>query len=323
MRTGRLAPLLLLTLAVLPWTGCIGVETTIEGDGDGEPELREAIERWRAERLERLTAPDGWLTLVGLHWIEPGANRLGSAPDADLPLPEKAPAALGTIHREGRSLSFTAAPGASVLHEGEPVEALELRSDADGEPTELAAASLRFYVIERGGRLALRVKDTEHPARDAFPGLEYFPIDPAWRLTARFEPYEPPRPISIVNVLDMVEEVPSPGALVFTVDGASHRLDALPGGEEELFLIFADETSGRSTYGAGRYLYTERPGPDGTVTIDFNRAYNPPCAFTDHATCPLPPPGNRLPIAVEAGERYSPALHYRPEESHRGETSSR
>ncbi len=187
---------------------------------------------------------------------------------------------------------------------------MELKSDETGEPTLLHLGSLTFHVIKRGERLGVRVKDKENPARIKFPGLQYFPIDPKWRVTAKFVPYNPPKKIPILNVLGMLQDEPSPGTLEFQVNGKTYRIDPITEqGSDELFLIFADQTTGKETYGAGRYLYTPQAGPDGKVLIDFNKAYSPPCAFTAYATCPLPPPGNKLAVRIEAGEKYSKNLH--------------
>ena len=178
-----------------------------------------------------------------------------------------------------------------------------LASDAGEAATRLRTGSVLFYVIERAGKLAVRVKDSQSEARREFHGLEYFPIDPSWRIEARFEPYDPPRPISVPNVLGHQDTEKSPGALVFERAGQTYRLDpVLERGETDYFVIFGDATNGKETYGAGRFLYV-KPPVDGKTIIDFNKAYNPPCVFTDYATCPLPPAQNRMKVRVEAGEK--------------------
>jgi uncharacterized protein (DUF1684 family) len=184
---------------------------------------------------------------------------------------------------------------------------MDLMSDAKDSPTVLASGSLRFFVIERAGNVGVRVRDVESPRKKNFLGLEYFPIDPQWAFDARFEPYEPKRHIKIVNILGMEEEMESPGAVVFTKGGQEWRLDAVLGEPDakELFVMFADGTSGRETYGAGRFMYISFP-TGGRAVVDFNKAYNPPCAFTPYATCPLPPKQNYLPIAIRAGAMTYP-----------------
>jgi uncharacterized protein (DUF1684 family) len=283
-----------------------GTETALPSPEEVEAYVAE-VEDWRAGRLERLTSETGWLTLVGLHWLQDGPNRVGSGADADLPLPaDRAPEWAGTLYppeSPGGSLRFELAPGAGVAIEGEEITGpVELATDGQGEATVLELGSLTFYVIARGERLGLRVKDSQSPARLEFAGIESYPVDPAWRLTARFEPYDPPRELAILDVTGGTQPSVSPGAVIFEKDGRSFRLDALDAGDE-LFLIVHDQTSGHGTYGAGRYLYTPVASEDGTVELDFNKLYNPPCAFTEFATCPLPPAQNRLDLAIEAGEK--------------------
>jgi uncharacterized protein (DUF1684 family) len=273
-------------------------------DAPSDSRHRAEIEAWKAARLSRLRADDGWLTVVGLFWLSEGDNTVGSAPESTVVLPGgKAPRTVGTIRLSAARLSFRPAPGAGLHIDGAPARPAEIRSDAAGEPTILSVGSIRFYVIERDHRFAVRVKDSDSEARRAFHGIPAFPIDPTWRIEARFEAYDPPRSIAVPNALGHIDAETSPGALVFTRDGKSLRLDAvLEKGETDYFVIFGDRTNGTDTYGAGRFLYVAPP-VDGRTVIDFNKAYNPPCVFTPYATCPLPPPQNKLPIRVEAGEK--------------------
>jgi uncharacterized protein len=266
---------------------------------DSDAAHREAVEAWRNERYARLRRPTGWLTLAGLGWLKAGVNRIGSAEDADIVLPDGPPLA-GTV-TVGKGGTATADGG--FRHDGQPVRGLELTSDAEGEPTMLELGRLRLCLIDRNGRLAIRTWDTLAPALAAFDGIDHWPVDPAWRIAARLEP-TPGRMVEVPDVFGGVDPEESPGDLVFEVGGDEHRLQAVPGGDAgELWLIFGDATNGRETYGGGRYLYTDAPGEDGTVIVDFNRAYNPPCVFSPYATCPLPWPANRLDVRVEAGER--------------------
>jgi uncharacterized protein (DUF1684 family) len=262
------------------------------------------IEAWKAKRVAALKSDDGWLTVVGLFWLSEGANPVGSARNAAVILPAgKAPDNVGTIRLAGAKVSFEPAPGSDVRIGGQPAWKGEIVSDAAGGPTMLSIGSIRFYVIERDHRFAVRVKDSDSAARRDFHGIAYFPTDPTWRIEARFEPYDPPRSIAIPNVLGHVDSESSPGAIVFTRGGTTLRLDAvLETGETDYFVIFGDRTNGTDTYGAGRFLYVPPP-IEGKTVIDFNKAYNPPCVFTPYATCPLPPPQNKLPIRVEAGEK--------------------
>jgi uncharacterized protein len=271
-----------------------------------KPDYQHEMEAWRADRDKGLRAENGWLTLVGLFWLDEGENRFGSDAGTDkVILPEgKAPAFAGTLIRHGKEVRAEAAPGSGITVDGKPLTApLDLRIDVQGQPTILHLGSLSFYVIQRGDKLGVRVKDSQSPSLAAFHGIDYFPVQPAWRIDARFEPYQPPKKVAIANVLGQVSEEDSPGAVVWDWHGETYRLDALQGGDDgSLSLIFADGTSGKETYGAGRFLDTPPP-KGGRVLVDFNTAYNPPCAFTAFATCPLPPPQNRLALRVEAGEK--------------------
>jgi uncharacterized protein (DUF1684 family) len=267
---------------------------------------RQEVDAWHEERLERLRQPDGWLTLVGLFWLEEGENTFGSAEGNDLEFPAPAPPRAGVFRLEGGTVTLIPAdstPEESVITvDGEPAGERELATDASGEPTILALDSLRFYIVDREGQMGVRVRDHASPLLANFQGIERFPVDPAYRFEARFEPYEPPKPVEIPNVLGGTFKDSSPGAVVFEHEGETFRLDATGDPEKELFIVFGDSTNARETYGGGRFLYTEAP-EDGRVVVDFNRAYNPPCAFTPYATCPLPPPQNKLKVALRAGEK--------------------
>ena len=271
-------------------------------------EKRDAADftQWREKRLQRLKSEDGWLTLVGLHWLKEGTNRLGSVAGNDIVLHAKTPPTLGTLMLQGKTVTLQPDPAAGMTIDGKPVTApAQLIPDTDEKgPTVVQVGTVRFNVIERHGRYGLRVKDSASESRAKFAGLDYFPFNPKWRVRARFEPFNPPRRVPITNVLGMTSEEVSPGMLVFNVGGREYRLvPILEQGEKDYFIIFRDATSGKETYPAGRYLYASPPGPDGKTIVDFNKAYNPPCAFTPYATCPLPPLQNRLPLRVEAGEK--------------------
>jgi uncharacterized protein (DUF1684 family) len=253
------------------------------------------IRQWQTSRAERLKREDGWLSLIGLHWLKQGQN--------SVQLAKKGMAPLKLDLHDGKVTLHAAEP---MTIDGKPARgAVALAADTSEQgPTIVQMGPVRFNVIKRGERYGVRVKDAEAETRTHFQGLAYFPIDPKWRVEARLEPYNPPKKIAITDVTGMTSDNPVPGALVFTVDGKKHRLDPiLEEGSPDLFIIFKDETSRDSTYPAGRYLYASPPGPDGKVIVDFNKEYNPPCAFTPFATCPLPPVQNRLPVRVEAGEK--------------------
>lgn len=259
---------------------------------------------WRAEREAKLKADDGWLTLAGLFWLKEGPNSLGSAPENDVVLPaNSAPARLGVLELRGGRAHLRVAEGSesAVTLDGKAVSERELRSDEDGaKPDVLRVGEASFQVIKRGERYGVRVKDKGSRARREFAGLKYYPANEELRVTAKFTPFDQPQRIAITSIVGDTERMVSPGILTFRLRGREYRLQPV---EEngKLFIMFRDQTSGRATYPAGRFLYAALP-KDGVVTLDFNQAFNPPCAFTEFATCPLPPKQNRLTAAIEAGE---------------------
>lgn len=275
---------------------------------------RSEIQKWQNDRLASLTKEDGWLTLVGLFWLGKGENKIGSDPGNAVVLPKgKAPGVAGLFSAEKGQVLLIVHPGTEITADNNPVTApLRLRDDTDDNgPTILKLGSLLINVIKRGDKVGVRVKDIESQTRREFKGLEYYPIDPKWRIEAHFEPYQPAKAIPITNVLGMTDDEASPGALAFEVDGKTYRIDPiLEKGETDLFVMIADQTTGKETYGAGRYLYVSPPDANGKVVIDFNKTYSPPCAFTNFATCPLPPQQNHLPFRIDAGEKkYAGTVH--------------
>lgn len=309
-RFHRFAPLAAAALLLCAVRPALAAEAANVG---AKPDYQHEMKEWRADRDKGLRDENGWLTLVGLFWLDEGENKIGSDAGSDKVIfPEgKAPALAGTLVRHGKEVRLDPTPGGGISVEGKPVTApLALTRDAEGKPTILQLGSLTFFIIERGDKVGVRVKDNKSPALSAFRGLDYFPVQPAWRIDARFEPYKPAKKVPIANVLGQVTDEDSPGAVVWDWQGKTYRLDALSGGDDgSLFLLFADQTSGKETYGAGRFLDAGAP-KDGKVVVDFNTAYNPPCAFTAFATCPLPPVQNRLALRVEAGEKkYGEGRH--------------
>jgi uncharacterized protein (DUF1684 family) len=296
---------------VLAGTGALAPRAVRAEPAEQAAEQAE-VERWRAARVQSLTGETGWLSLVGLLWLQEGPNTFGRDRGNALVLDNPALAArAGTFLVSGHRVRFEAAAGAGITHQGQPVTQIELASDAEGEPTVVSSGSLRFFVIERAGRLGVRVRDLDSPRRLDFRGLDYFPVASEWKVSARFEPYQPARRIRITNILGMEDEALSPGAVVFSRDGREWRLQTVleNPADTQLFIMFQDATSGHETYGGGRFMYVPLP-QDGATVLDFNKAYNPPCALNDFATCPLPPPENRLALRVDAGElRYGGAGH--------------
>lgn len=279
--------------------------TTSSAAPTEKPSHESEIQAWQASRATNLRKEDGWLSLVGLFWLQEGENGLGSDRSKNrVILPAKAPADACTLAmKDGRVTLHARAP---MTIDGKPVTgAVPLLDDNDPKgPTIVQLGTTRFQIIKRGPRYGVRIKDPEAESRTNFKGLEYYPIDPKWRVEAHLEPYNPVKKIPITDITGMTADSDSPGALVFTVDGQEYRVDPIvEEGSDELFIIIKDATSKDATYQAGRYLYAAKPGPDGKVIVDFNKAYNPPCAFTAFATCPLPPKQNVLPIRIEAGEK--------------------
>ncbi|KAF1710070.1 hypothetical protein CSC70_09880 [Pseudoxanthomonas kalamensis DSM 18571] len=270
-----------------------------------DPEFLADNAIWRAERKERLLQPDGWTSLVGLHWLELKAHYIGSGPGSGIRL-AVGPDKLGMVQQQNGKVYFTPERGLPLSLNGEPLKGkVELKSDMDAAPDTVGFddGKGQLTVIRRGDRFALRVKHADADSRLHFTGLEYWPADASWKILAKYIPNPAGKTIPIVDIIGITTDTPNPGAVEFERDGHSYRLEALGDPDDELFFIVADRTSGHGSYPAGRYLYT--PGPDaaGYVSLDFNRAYSPPCAFTPFATCPLPPPENRLDLAITAGEK--------------------
>ncbi|MEN9937627.1 MAG: hypothetical protein RLZZ387_4206 [Chloroflexota bacterium] len=260
---------------------------------------------WRAAAETALRAEDGWLTVVGLCWLRPGENTVGSGSTCDIALAEgSAPASVGKIDYDGTVAVLHPDPDAGVHINGAPAGSHQLRSDIPGPPDAVTVGSVTFFLIERGGRLGVRVRDTNSPTRRGFGGRRWFPVREEYRVAAAFVPYDPPRQVPITNILGDVEDMPAAGQAIFTLGGAEIRLEALARKDGGLFFIFCDDTSGKETYPAARFLNASAP-QDGHVTLDFNRAVSPPCAFTAYATCPLPPQQNHLSARIEAGEIWA------------------
>ncbi|MEL7220230.1 MAG: DUF1684 domain-containing protein [Bacteroidota bacterium] len=250
----------------------------------------EQHQAWKAERLANLRTPTGWLSMIGLHWLKEGENGCGSAVGQQIPLPSSAPGHLATYTLIDGKINCTAMDEKGLII-------------TDEDNCSMAYGSLRWYTLERGGRYGIRVQDTLLPTRIRLAPITYFELDPTYRVSAQWEAAREDASVMMRNVLDMEYPVPIEGKLRFTLAGQQHELVALDGGPDDLFLIFADKTTGETTYGGGRYLYCPRPDANGRTIVDFNRAYNPPCAFTRFATCLLPQIENHLPIALNCGEK--------------------
>ncbi|MEB2186982.1 DUF1684 domain-containing protein [Xanthomonas campestris pv. campestris] len=266
---------------------------------------------WREARLTELRAPDGWTSLVGLHWLSLKAHYIGRSADSGIRL-AVGPPKMGMVSSERDALWFVPERGAALTVGGKPLTGkIRFQSDVDPQPTLIGFDDGKgvLSLIHRGDRYALRVKHADAPSRTGFAGLEYWPIDPSWRIQARYVPNNVGKTIPIVDIVGISSEQPNAGAIEFERDGKTYRLEAIGEPGRPMFVVFADRTSGHGSYSAGRFLDLEAPDASGHVVVDFNRAINPPCAFTPFATCPLPPPENRIDLAVSAGEKAYKAAH--------------
>ncbi|HUJ01266.1 MAG TPA: DUF1684 domain-containing protein [Usitatibacter sp.] len=274
--------------------------------GAADPAYVKDVEAWRARADASLRKDNGWLTLAGRYVMKEGANSFGTGADNDIVFPKGlGPARMGTISVAPGRVEVKLAPGLTMEKDGIPMNDKVMDTEA-GTPDWVSMGRAAFHVIEHQGRYVLRLADNRSENRARFGGRTWYPVKEAYRVRAKFVAYEPRRHIPIVNVIDEVSDEPSPGYVQFELGGKTYRLDAV-GDDGGLFFVFRDATAGKTTYGAGRFLYVaKKPASGQSVLLDFNRAYNPPCAFNKYTTCPLPPKQNVLPVRVEAGEKYPP-----------------
>ncbi|WP_093284349.1 DUF1684 domain-containing protein [Pseudoxanthomonas sp. CF125] len=262
---------------------------------------------WRNERKQDLLKPDGWTSLVGLHWLELKAHYVGSSAGSGIRL-AVGPPKLGMVEQRDGHIYLTPESGVALTLDGEPMTGkgrVELKTDHDPAPSQIGFDDGKglLSVIKRGQRFGLRIKYADAPTRLQFTGLDYWPADPGWRIVGKFVPHPPGKTMPIVDIIGTSTDAPNPGAVEFVREGKTYRIEAMGEPGNQLFLVFADRTSGHGSYPAGRFIDTPGPDAQGKVVLDFNRAYSPPCAFTTFATCPLPPPENRLDLAITAGEK--------------------
>lgn len=297
--------LLTILLASLSFYSCKN-ETL---DAKGSPEYFDEIKKWDARRIERLKADDGWLNLVGRTWLKPGENKFGSAKDNDVLIEsDKVPDYMGVFVFEDSTVTMKVMDGVEILYDGKPVTEMIMIGDGNKDITVFQYGSIKWNLIVRNELYGIRFRDLESELVKKFSGIERFPVNDDWRINAKFETYNPPKKISVPNVLGQIDEEPSPGAILFTKENEIYRLEAVDA-DDKLWFIFADGTSGEETYGGGRFLYTEKADSNGIVIVDFNKAYNPPCVLTKFATCPLPPKENYISIRITAGEKMWAGHH--------------
>lgn len=267
---------------------------------DGTP-YQQSVEKWRQDYEAKLKSDDGWLSVAGLFWLHEGENRFGTDPLNDIVLPAgTAPAVAGHFDLHARKTVVHVNPGVSITMDGKAVEEAELPPDSTQH--RLVIGSLVLYVHASGERFAIRMKDKNSRLRREFAGLHWYPVNEAYRFQARYVPYDPPRPVAIQNMIGDTDKISIVGYVSFQLNGQEYRLDAEKDDSGNLFIVFRDLTSSKDTYPAARFLDTDPP-MNGSVEVDFNKAYNPPCAYNPYTTCPLPSPGNRLRVEIPAGEK--------------------
>lgn len=261
------------------------------------------IEQWHQHRIEDLKSNNGWLNLAGLFWLKEGVNTFGSDESNDIVFPKsKIPAKAGIFHLHNGMVTMTTLPEIEIRANDKPIKTgVVFHSDSTRHP-KLTYGSLQWFIIKRDNQFGIRLRDLQSAVVEQFHGIDRYEIDPEFHVEAVLEIPSSLTKIDITNVLGQTTSQDSPGTLIFTIKGKQYRLDALEE-DDELFVIFGDPTNENETYPSGRYLYANRPGADGKTFLDFNKAHNPPCAFTPFATCPLPPTQNVLPIAITAGEK--------------------
>ena len=292
-------PLLLTTFCVLI-TACT---QKIKPIPKNQTTLEAEIKNWQTKRVQEITAPDGWLSLAGLYWLKEGITPFGSDPANKLVFPEKAPKEIGQFLLGDGMVTMIIEATVPVKLETTNPKNIVLEPDLAGNPTTLTLGSLSWYLIQRENRFGIRLKDAHNPKIPTFKGIPHFPISEKWQIPAILKPATDQKTITLRNVIDMDVTMKLEGYLHFEIEDQSYELEAMDGGKDSYFIIFADETTGIETYGAGRYLYVPRVNAEGKTLIDFNKAHNPPCAFTDFATCPLPSAKNRLEVGVLSGEK--------------------
>jgi uncharacterized protein len=266
-------------------------------------EYKKEIDDWHSKRVSNLKKETGWLNLVGLYWLKEGENTFGANELNDIVFPvDKAPEFIGKIVMKDSIITTIINKDVKVFMNKNPIKNIVMSPDISGEPTVLNINSLRWFIIKRGEKYGVRLRDLKADLLENFEGIEKFEIDEGWKINATFEKYDPPQKIMIPTILGTVEEDFSPGKLIFNINNKEYSLEPTSSGER-LFIVFADLTSGEESYGGGRFLYVDGPDSNNNVVLDFNKSYNPPCAFSKFATCSLPPEENKIRIRITAGEK--------------------
>ena len=267
------------------------------------PEYENNILKWRQEVDTNLRRENGWLALAGLFWLRKGTNVIGSDPESDILLPQRAPARLGTFEFDGNNVTLNVEASMPVEVNGVATTSALLDADQEDVPSFLTFHDMRMVVVRRSKGVGIRVWDNAREARRTFPTRKWYPIKEEFRVPALYIRYATPKVVKMPDILGAILDEPMQGYLSFEINGKKHELivEELP--DRRLFVQFMDLTNGNPTYPSGRYHYTDAH-ENGNAFIDFNKAYSPPCAFTEFATCTFPPQENHLNVAIQAGEIF-------------------
>jgi len=292
---------------VCAWTTTVSADVTTLGNCDQNYE--QCLRDWKDQRMAFLKSEEGYLNLAGLFWLQNGSNTFGSDESNDIVFPGNAAAAIGKFELRDGQVQLIVNTGVEVRHGEKPVRQIVMAGESVAAPITVNHGSLAWTVIQRDNRYAVRLRDFANPVVKNFAPVDYFPASQAHRISAKLHRYEEPRMIRVETVIEGLNYNPwSPGVVRFQIDDEVFELEAYDAGGE-LFFVFGDQTSGRSTYPAGRFLFAAKPDSDGVTELDFNTAHSPPCAYNDFATCPIASARNRIATPIEAGERYDPAKH--------------
>lgn len=301
--------MLRLTIGFL-FLGCITIGSAeVTTAGGCKQDYEQCLDNWKSDRISFLKSENGYLNLAGLYWLKEGQNTFGSGARNDLVFPAAAASSIGSFVLNGDEVRLDVNPDMDVRHLDQPVQHILMAGDSVGDPVVVRHGRYVWNVINRDGRFAVRLRDFESPVLVNFPPIEYFPTSETHRVSAKLRRYETPRVIRVDTVIEGLDYNPwSPGVVEFEIDGQAFDLEAYDAGGE-LFFVFGDQTTGRETYPAGRFLYAENPGADGVLELDFNTAHSPPCAYNEFATCPIASARNRIAVRITAGERYDREQH--------------
>ena len=283
----------------------IGVATLVGSLALAQEQLSypQLIQKWRDDQETNLKKETGWLTVAGLFWLKEGTNTVGAGEAFDVQLTDNFKRGkFGEIDFKGGVATLKVEKGMDAQADGKSFSTIELTSDEKGKPTEIRTGTQTLTLIKREERYGIRLRDSNSEARRNFKGRHWFPFDESSKVTARLEAWPEPKEINVPNVLGGQFKMKSPGVLKFNLKGKEYALQPVTEDDKSLFIIFGDGSNRDETYKGGRFLYADMP-VNGETVLDFNKAYNPPCAFTPYATCPLPPPQNKLEVEIKAGEK--------------------